>query len=103
MNHNYRTPFLIGIVIAVIIALAGTFIDNNNLLAPGVALLGALFILAAIALAIFQHTELILSTNEPIPFKKLSKHTVIAAIIIAILVFIGGAALVYYASRVVAM
>ncbi|WDF83025.1 hypothetical protein PQ472_01920 [Lacticaseibacillus pabuli] len=100
MQHNLRTLFWPGFITAALITLAGAMIQNNQILAGGAALLGALFILSGFALGVFQHTELILHATKPIPFSQLQRHTVSVAIVVAIFMFCVGAMILYWASQI---
>lgn len=100
MTHRLRTPFTIGLVLGILLALTGAFIKNNNLLIAGVGFLGAILILAGAAIGLFQHTELLVGDGTPVPFKDLSRSMVITAIVIAILCAIGGAALLIWAGTI---
>ncbi|WP_155286928.1 hypothetical protein [Lacticaseibacillus zhaodongensis] len=99
MNRNMRAPFEIGLGLSIIILLAGAFMDNFNILTVGCAILGAVLILAGAAVCFFQHTELLSSAREPIPFKELSHNVVVIDVIIGIIFIIAGVLLLLLAQH----
>lgn len=100
MTHRLRTPFTIGLILGILLALTGALIQNNNLLIAGAGFLGAVLILAGAAIGLFQHTELLVGDGTPIPFKDLSRSMVITAIIVAIFCALAGVGLLVWASTV---
>jgi hypothetical protein len=98
MTRNLRTPFTAALILDILITLAGAFIQNNNLLIAGAALLGATFILGGIALGLFQHTELITSADKPVPFKELDRYMIITAIVIAVVMVLAGLFIMFWIS-----
>lgn len=99
MNRNMRGPFTIGLVLCILILLAGAFMDNMNILIVGLAILGAILILAGAAITFFQHTEIISSADEPVPFKDLSHNVVVTDIVIGIIFIVGGAVMLLFAQH----
>lgn len=99
MSRNLRTPFTAALILDILITLAGAFIQNNSLLAAGAALLGATLILGGAALGLFQHTELISSSDKPVPFKELSPYMRNVAIVIAVIMVLGGLLIMFWISK----
>lgn len=99
VTRNLRTPFTVALILDILIALTGAFIQNDSLLAVGAALLGATCILAGAALGLFQHTELLSGADKPIPFKELSRFMVTVAIVIAVILVLAGIVIMLFVSK----
>ncbi len=77
MRHkNLAKPFIALLLIFGVLSITGGILEINWLFKTGVSLIGILFMVVAVLIGAFQHTELINGIEKPVAFAKLPSHEV---------------------------